>query len=394
MLSGRFGGIFLFLFAIPFLSVGGAMLWFFFLQPSYKSMRAQAWPEAPAEIVGSGLEVAAGIKRATTHRVDIRYHYTYRNRKYTSDQYDFTPQASSERKLKEEIVARYPIGSTTTAYVNPDKPYEAVLSRGFEQHFLFAGILVGGPFTLAGLVMLYAGLRTFFSARSRTKSLSKRGRRLFEEAKHEAPIPVTGALILKPSQGPWQRFLIIAFVAIFWNGLTSLFIAQVVNGWMNGESPIGQTLFLIPFVLIGVLLLFVTGQSLLQLFNPRPTLTLTPGHVPLAGTGVLEWRFNGNVTRLDNLTIHLVGKEKATYRVGTNTRTAESTFEDIKLYETDSPADIASGRVEFTMPEFTMHSFKAPNNEIAWELKVAGTIDNWPDVDNSFEVTVTPLESR
>jgi hypothetical protein len=37
-----------------------------------------------------------------------------------------------------------------------------------------------------------------------------------------------------------------------------------------------------------------------------------------------------------------------------------------------------------------MHSFSANNNKIIWTLTVKGEISRWPDVDESFDVTVSP----
>ena len=38
-----------------------------------------------------------------------------------------------------------------------------------------------------------------------------------------------------------------------------------------------------------------------------------------------------------------------------------------------------------------MHSFGADNNKVVWELKVSGEIARWPDVDESFPITIRPL---
>ena len=45
---------------------------------------------------------------------------------------------------------------------------------------------------------------------------------------------------------------------------------------------------------------------------------------------------------------------------------------------------------KFRIPAGTMHSFSANNNKIIWTLTVKGEISRWPDVDESFDVTVGP----
>lgn len=37
-----------------------------------------------------------------------------------------------------------------------------------------------------------------------------------------------------------------------------------------------------------------------------------------------------------------------------------------------------------------MHSFEADNNKILWNLDVHGDIKKWPDVKESFKITVVP----
>ena len=37
-----------------------------------------------------------------------------------------------------------------------------------------------------------------------------------------------------------------------------------------------------------------------------------------------------------------------------------------------------------------MHSFEAENNKILWNLAIHGDIEKWPDVRESFPITVVP----
>jgi len=63
----------------------------------------------------------------------------------------------------------------------------------------------------------------------------------------------------------------------------------------------------------------------------------------------------------------------------------------MELYKTASPTEIASGRVGMVLPHETMHSFEADNNKIIWDLDIRGDIHRWPDVKESFKITVTPV---
>ena len=85
--------------------------------------------------------------------------------------------------------------------------------------------------------------------------------------------------------------------------------------------PNPDTLFLIPFVLIGVALIFAVGYFFLALFNPRARLRITPGTPRLGSTLQVEWRFTGRSDVLQQVSLWLEGREEATYRRGTSTST-------------------------------------------------------------------------
>ena len=61
------------------------------------------------------------------------------------------------------------------------------------------------------------------------------------------------------------------------------------------------------------------------------------------------------------------------------------------IVKTTEMFDMEQGSANVTIPADTMHSFDAPNNEIAWTLEVHGAIPLWPDVSASFPITVLPL---
>jgi len=62
----------------------------------------------------------------------------------------------------------------------------------------------------------------------------------------------------------------------------------------------------------------------------------------------------------------------------------------MELYKTSSPAEMASGQVGIVLPHETMHSFEADHNKIIWNLDVHGDISHWPDVKESFKISVLP----
>jgi hypothetical protein len=194
---------------------------------------------------------------------------------------------------------------------------------------------------------------------------------------------------LKPAAPPLVRFVGSLIFTLFWNGVVSIFVVQDVNGWRTGDRPIFLSLFLVPFVAIGLGGVGYVVYAFLGLFNPRPHLRLSPGALTLGERALVEWEIEGAAHRLRKLTLTLEGREEATYRRGTDTRTDREVFARIQVGERGA-GELRRGSARIEVPARTMHSFAAPNNKIVWVLRVAGEIRAWPDVAEEFPVVVLP----
>jgi hypothetical protein len=246
--------------------------------------------------------------------------------------------------------------------------------------------------TWAGLIplafVLVGVVGVFFTVRS---ILRKTDEEKLEVSRREraAPSP-SGRVTLEPTSSPVGKLVVIILVAGFWNGIVSVFVWQAVQGWMKGQGEWFLTIFMIPFVLVGLVLIGGIVYQFLALFNPRPKLIVSSNAVPLGGAVELDWELSGRTDRIAALTIKLEGREEATYRRGTDTHTDTEVFREVVIAEERDPFNMAGGRAEFTVPADTMHSFEADNNKVVWALKVQGEIASWPDVDDEFEFRVLP----
>jgi hypothetical protein len=198
--------------------------------------------------------------------------------------------------------------------------------------------------------------------------------------------------VLEPPHGPLTRFFGLLAIAAFWNGIVGVFVYQMVIGWRTGAGDGCLTLFLVPFVLVGTLLLISVPYQFLALFNPRPRVVLSAATVPVGGTLLLEWSFRGAAGRLRRLRLDLEGREEATYRRGTSTSTSTEVFATIPVMDHALPHPLANGHALVQIPPDTMHSFTAGNNKIAWRLKLHGEIRAWPDVAETYDLVITPQE--
>jgi Protein of unknown function (DUF3592) len=146
--------IFATLIAVPAGIFGLWALYHASLKPLATYLDGMSWRETPCTIVSSRLTTDEN----KVFTVDILYSYEMDGRVYRSNRYDFSRIRSSEKEEKKQaVVARYPAGSRTTCYVDPDDPAQAVLHRKFSWEGwwlgpLFLTIVVGSG---AGLFFMY-----------------------------------------------------------------------------------------------------------------------------------------------------------------------------------------------------------------------------------------------
>jgi hypothetical protein len=311
----------------------------------------------------------------TTYSVYILYEYEFEGQTYKSDRYRFMGGSSSGHRGKARVVKMYKSAADPVCYVNPDDPSEAVLKRGFDATLLLA---------LLPLVFLLVGLGGIVGSLRKKKAKKKDDLSVLRQAEG-------GPMVLRPRQSPAKKLIGLIIFAIVWNGGISVFLFHIIDGFRHGDPELFQAVFMVPFVLVGLLVIVLVVYQFLASFNPRPTLELSAATIPVGGSAELRWSFAGQTSRISEFTVTLRGIEQARYTRGTKTYTDRSTFYEMELYKTSSATEMRSGQVGFFLPQDTMHSFEASNNQILWNLDVHGDIKRWPDVRESFTIKVVPV---
>jgi hypothetical protein len=374
----RFGmAAFFGLFAVA----GGAMLYPLGILPIAKTIQSRSWVETPCTVLRAGVH-DHDSDDGTTYSVYILYQYEFDGQVYKSDRYDFMGGSSSGYQAKAHVVAAYQSAESPVCYVNPRNPSQAVLKRGLHAKLLLA--LFPLPFLLIGVGGLAYTVRGRRPSPAGIPPVEVMGR-----AGRTRPTEV-GRKVLAPVSSAKTKFVAMLLAAVFWNGIISIFVVGAINDWRRGGFTLFPTVFLLPFVAIGLGLVAGAVYQLLAMLNPRPTLELSSGAIPLGGAAELRWSFSGQVRRIREFAIVLHGTEEARYRRGTDTHTDRNTFYEMELCRTSETVEIASGQVGVVIPQETMHSFEAENNKILWSLEVHGDIRRWPDVKESFRINVTP----
>ncbi len=373
-----------------FFLIGSAALYAFSLRPALKILSAKSWPAVPCVVISSEVKYHSG-SHGGTYSVNTFYTYEINGREFKSNTYDFAGGSSSGYEGKQAVVARYPRGKETVCYVNPDDPTDAVLERGFVPIMWF------GLLALLFVAIGAAGL--FFIVFKPRRSAAAGGVAAIGGTfgvNPAAAVPsfpsgkVPQRLVLKPELSPWVKFFAALFVCAFWNGIVSVFVSQAVQSWRAGHPEWGLTIFMIPFVGIGLGLVGAVLYCFLALFDPRPHLNVTPGAVPLGGTLHVQWNLTGRVGLLQNLHLCLEGREETRGEAGKNSETATSVFARLDIASVTTPREIRSGEASVTVPSGLVPSFAGAHNKIIWTIHVHGQIAHWPDLDEKFPVTVLP----
>lgn len=361
----------------------------FFLRPMLQTIAARSWQPTPCTILYSAVRTHADDEEST-YSLDVLYNYYVGGREHRSSRFQSLSSSGGYDRYA-DAARRFPAGSRAICFVDPADPEEAVLERSFGKQYM--GAIVPLLFILVGAAGVYfVGHRMIWGARAKPSAgldwlpvtlATGRG----------YPTPAAAPVELKPTATPLGKFFGFLVLCLFWNGLVSVFVWQVVQGWRSGERDWSMTLFLVPFVVVGLALVAGAVYQLLALANPHPHLALSAASLPPGGTGQLGWRFRGRAGRIRRLHITLEGCEEATYRSGKSTSTDRHIFAVVEIVDTDLAAAIPAGSASFSVPAGTMHSFAAPHNRIVWTLKVRGEIAGWPDVDEDFDLAVVPREA-
>ncbi|MBX3415606.1 MAG: hypothetical protein KF708_23175 [Pirellulales bacterium] len=197
-------------------------------------------------------------------------------------------------------------------------------------------------------------------------------------------------ITLKATIGRWTMFFTLLVFGACWNGVIGLGVWSVAHDFLRGSPNWALSLLLLPFVAIGLALLWGIVYTFLQTFNPVPTMTLSSGAAPLGADVDLTWVFTGATSRLNRVLIELEGREEATYRRGTSTSTDKSVFARITVVDTTDSVEMESGTTTFRVPTHSMHSFDSGRNKIVWHLHIKGEVAFWPDVSEEYPIIVLP----
>ena len=328
----------------------------------------------------------------TTYAPYFEFQVTAQNGEiYRASGYKRSQVYSSGRAGKEAILARYTVEQSYPCWYNPANPQEAVLARGLSLGWAYLVVLIPLIFVAIGAGGLYSGLRNWGKS---------------EEAEVEKVLPRQALaewlpdlntrpghyldIRLSPKSSHRMSLLGTTLIALFWNGIVSVF---VVVGLTQEDFPLWVWLFLTPFILIGVFLVYGVGrQTLTWILGGDTIVEISDEPLRFGQRADLFVRQSGGKP-VQSATVTMVCQEWVRYRQGTDTRTEERVVFEQVLFE---QPDMISQRGEWqqnldlAIPSDAMHSFKADNNAVNWQIVVDVKLAGSPDFKLAFPLRVVP----
>jgi hypothetical protein len=341
--------------------------------------------------------------------IEVEYHVggnAYRHWTYSID--NLSDVYSSGKDDKQAILDRFAIGAEVPCWYDPANPDQVVLVRGLSWWiYLMATVPIIFIFVGAGGI-IYTILHWGKSVEHRAAIAQRvQDRDLLGNGRGENAFPnVPKRLDITNSPGTKLRYrlpietspgwaLVGSLVAcLAWNGIVGTMVAFAVRSHLAGKPEWFLTFFCIPFIAIGLFLIYGFFRQLLVTTGIGPTLVELSDH-PLHPRGEYQL-FLSQTGRLSVkcLTLSLICEEEATYRQGTDTRTESSKVFQQEILRRENfeipPAIPFEIQVELRIPESAMHSFASAHNRIGWTLVVNGDVEGWPNFERSFPVILFP----
>ena len=345
----------------------------------------------------------------TLYRPEIKIRYQVGGQTYFTTTYDIRNAYSSGQDDKQAVLDRFAKGQEHRCWYDPADPSVAVLVRGYNW-WVWLLFVVPVSFILIGGGGLFYTMLHWGKSAERRAAIARRAAELplFEadgNSKSEFPnIPpgvdvtdsagTTLAFRLPVAASRAWALLASLVLCVFWNGVVSIFLIIAVGSHLEGNPDWALTVFVIPFLLVGLGAIYFFVRQLLVATGTGPTLVEISGHPLHPGESYDLFLSQSGRLKINALEVLLVCDEEATYRQGTNTRTQSQRVYRQQVFRReqfeirrDAPFD---ARCQIKVPAGAMHSFKAGHNEVNWKIIVKGDVAGWPDYQRSFPVIIHP----
>jgi hypothetical protein len=352
----------------------------------------------------------ADSRGGKAYRPEIKIEYLINGETYRSDwMYDIHMDYSGSREKCAAVLERYVEGRHYTCWYDPANPRVVVLRRGYSGWNWLVFLVPASFVVIGGGGLLYSVLRWGKSAERCAATMPRSPRELLAGNAHGGAVlpavpdwsditssPGTRlAFRLPMANSPAWAVFGLLLACLLWNGVVAGLAVLAIRGHLEGRPDWLLTLFVVPFLLVGLGLIALLVRQLLRATGIGPTLVEISGHPLLPGGQYQVFVSQSSSFKINALELALLCEEEATYRQGTNTRTEIRPVYSRQVFRRQGAEREHGGpfQVECSLqvPAAAMHSFKADHNAINWKLVVQGDVAGWPGFQRSFPVVVRPL---
>ena len=344
----------------------------------------------------------------SSYQPDFHIEYHVNGRAYEAWTYEMPQLFTSDQTSSQAILDQFQIGREYPCWYDPHDPSQVVLVRS---HGVFAWLILLVPasfMAIGGGGLVYTFLNWGKSAERRA-ALAQRAASLAPFYEPDSiglrfpcvpaqdnltNSPGTTLAFRLPSDVPTWRMVGTLLIALFWNGIVSVFVVVAAESFARHEPEWFLSLALLPLLAVGLWLVYQVVRQLAITTGMGPTIVEIDRH-PLfpGGSYQLVVAQSGRLA-VNSLTISLVCDEEAVFRQGTNVRQATCRVyrDEIGRHErfVIKPENPFSARCRFIIPPTAMHSFRSEHNKISWKLIVRGDAIGWPVFERSYRVNVYP----
>jgi hypothetical protein len=321
--------------------------------------------------------------------------------------YEVTDVHTLDRARGRALLSQFQVGQDYPCWYDPSNPDRVVLQRGYTW-FAWLLLLLPVPFIAIGGGGLFFVIWNWGKSAERRAVSAQRAAPgdLLAGAATMSPPPTvpsyadltdspgtTMAFRLPSATGGWNLFGLFA-LAVGWNAMLALFGALSTDSLRPPTFDWLTAGILLSFGLVGLGLSVLFVRRLLVAAGVGATIVEISAH-PLFPGGEYEIFVSqsGNL-HVRSFNVSLVCEEEATYRQGTDARTASRRVYEQELCRHEGFA-IRHGaafevRAPLAIPARAMHSFRAEHNSVCWKLLVRGRFVRPPEFERSFPVSVYP----
>ena len=356
------------------LGISVAVTYFLVYKPFSLSIASKNWQKIEAQVLKSEIKENQSDD-GTTYAPNILYKYNLNNEIFYSTRISFFDYSSSNYKRAKNIINKYPLGSNIEILVNPNNSVQAVIEPKISMLLLL--------FLLIPFILIWVAYSIFKSKKINYKNFKN------QNLSNKNTTWLNGKMnLVKNSQNLYKlRSNQNLKLTLIFTGLFSILFATFIYKLLIEKD-------FIPLIIVGIFFIIVFPifiNSLFQIFNPRLSLTIEEENLSLGGNYKFYWKLERTNKKINQISFNLNLEESITYKSGKNSVTKNENVYNKNFFTLNNIRSKNNfGEFIISVPSNLMPSFYTYGNKLTWSIIAKIDIENYPDINQNFEILVRP----